>query len=84
MEFYYHYQEKTKAGNVSNSIFTIAELCDFYNDEFIVEHILNHVGEWVDIGIDENDDDVLVRVKYIVSKGNLNTYIYKPTIGAGE
>jgi hypothetical protein len=83
MEFYVHYQESVDESNVlCNNIQSLDDLCDYYGDERMVEHILNNIGKWVEVAIDENDKPLFCRVKYIVSKANLNSYIDKHTEGA--
>ena len=74
MEFHVHYQEKTDARILTNVIMTLDELFDMYGDEFIMEHIMNHVGEWWENGITQNDETLFVRINYIVSAGNLEDY----------
>lgn len=68
-----HYQEKTSAGYVTNTMWNLAEITSSFSNDELIECLLNSVGEWEENG-ELNGEPLLIRFKGIVCDINLEEY----------
>jgi len=63
MEFFYHYQEKTKNDDIkllTDVVLTQESLEKLY-DEYQIEHLFNSVGKWTENGVTYIKDGIVCK-----------------------
>ena len=85
MTLYVHYQERSDGEMLTDTVYSLDYFSTDFFDAIQTEHFLNTVGQWSNNwSWTEQNKDLDVRVKYVVSGENVEDYMKRHNLKLNE